>query len=651
MKALKAILILLTALYMTTAKGQDSNRPFGFLHFRSLSGELSIENLYRMQESLFNNIEEKQNSLYFIGGIKLNLNSYLWDPQLISVRLSSEYNPESRNEKYLLVPDRSEVRTLKKLDLQTSFLSGKPVSLTAYANLNQNYYNRELLTNIKSNNRRWGGTLSLNNRVLPLSLSYRNSSWDQLETQTGRQFVMKQDIIQSVVKKSFSRHDSHEAFYSHENYNYTYSELHNTGNKLDRFRLNNNFYLNNQHSHSFNSTISYLRQAGYLQFNRIEANERLFFTLPGNLRISGRYNFHRLDNTNYLLLQHRASGHLDHKLYESLITNINIEFSSVNHDLYDETNIKAGGRIFYTKKILNHRLNISYHHYRHYMNMAGESTDVIINNEEHILSDAEITTLDKPYVAPSSIIIKDITGTIIYQQGIDYFISEINNFAEIQRIPGGLISDNQAVLVDYISVQPGSYGFGSSYNNLSASLIFFNNLLEIYYRGYSQDYINVRETEYLILNYYTRNVYGSRINLDFGNAGVEYDLYKSNIIPYERIRYYINLNKSINEKIVLTMNCNVNDYRIIDTDVNHKYYNISGRAGYNISPRSRLTLDLGYLSQKGRNIDLDLLTGRMEFQTSVRQFFLKAGIQSYMRNYLDNRYKFYGTYIELIRKF
>lgn len=651
MKALKAILIILTSLYMTTVRGQNGNGQYGFLHFRSISGELSIENFYRNQESLFNNIEEKQNSLYFIGGIKLNLNSYLWDPQLISLRISSEYNPESRNEKYLLVPDRSEVRTLKKLDLQTSFLSGRPASLIAYANLNQNYYNRELLTNIKSNNRRWGGILSLNNSMLPLSLSYRNSSWDQIETQTGRHFVMNQDNIQSVIKKSFSMHDSHEVLYSHENYDYTYSELHSTENKIDRFRLNNNIYLNQKHSHSFNSTISYLKQAGYLQFNRLEANERLLFTLPGNLRISGRYNFHRLENTDYLLLQHRAAGQLDHKLYESLITNVNIEYSSVNHDLYDETNIKAGGRIFYTKKILNHRLNISYHHYRHYMNMAGESTDIIINNEEHILSDAEITTLEKPYVDPSSIMVKDITGTIIYQQGIDYFISEINNFSEIQRIPGGLISDNQVVLVDYRAVQPGSYGFVSSYSNLSASLVFFNNLLELYYRGYSQDYTNVHETEYLILNYYKRNVLGSRINLDFGNAGIEYDLYKSNIIPYERIRYYLNLNKSINEKFILTMNCVINDYRIIDTDINHKYYNISGRAGYNISPRSRLTLDLGYLSQKGRNIDLDLLTGRMEFQTSVRQFFLKAGIQSYIRNYLENKYKFYGTYIGLTRKF
>lgn len=632
-------------------QGQDELASLGPWHLRYVSGEVSLQNLFRLQKSLFKDIEEKQNSLYFIGGLKLDLNSYLWQPDLASFRISGEYNPETRDEKYLLIPDRSEVRTLKKLDLQASIFSGKPVSLIAWANLNQNYYNRELLTNIRSNNRRWGGTLSLNNNIVPLSITYRNTYWDQLETQTGRNFIMEQDNMQAVIKKSFTQNDNNEILYSHENYNYTYSDLHNNSNVIDRFRLDNNIYFSSLRRHSFNSSILYYKQEGYLEFNKLEANERLVLNLPHNIRISSNYNFNRLDNADYLLTRHRAVGNLNHRLYESLNTDLNIEYSTVSHDLYDEKNLKVGGRILYTKKILSHRLNLGYHYYRHYMDMESEPTDIIINNEEHTLSDSEITYLDKPYVNQSSVSVKDFTGTFIYQLGIDYLLEEINNFTEIRRIPGGLIADNQSVLVDYIVVQPGSYGFTSAYNNLSASMMFFNNLIEIYYRGYIQDYKKVRETEFLVLNYYTRNVYGFRINIDFATAGIEYDLYRSNIIPYERTNYYLNLSRSIKDKIALSLNCNIRDYRIIDNEVNHKYFNASARASYKMSARTRLALDLGYLKQKGRNIDLDLLTGRVEFQTSIRQLHLKGGIQRYIRHYLDNKYSFYGTYIEIARKF
>jgi len=647
------IILLITTLYLALAEtyGQDSPRSLGPLYLRSFSGEISLENLYRRQHSLFNGIEENQNSLYFIGGMKLDLNSYLWKKDIVSFNLSTEFNPETRDEKYLLVPDRSEVRTLKKLDLQTGVFTGKPVSLTAYVNLNQNYYNRELLTNIKSNSRRFGSTLSFNNRYLPFSLSYRNSFWEQAETQNDRYFVMEKKNLQAISRKSFTPNDDHEILLSHEKYDYNYTDLHNTSNTIDRIRLNNNVYLSDDHRHNYNSSVSYFSQKGYINFNKFEVQERIVSKIRDNVRLSGKYYFYRFDTEDYLLNQHRFTGEINHRLFESLNTTLSVDYSLVDHDLYNESHIKAGGRFLYTKKIMNHRLNLSFHHYRHYLDMESESTQIRITNEELILSDTEINILDKPYVNTGSIIIKDISSTIIYQEGIDYFISELNNFIEIHRIPGGQITNNQSVLVDYTAVQPGSYGFNTAYNSYSAGLVLFNNLLEVYYRGYSQDYKNVRDSEFLILNYYTRHIYGSRINLKFATAGLEYDKYSSSIIPYESIRYYLNISKTVKSRLVMSMNANIRNYRMIDNDVNHKYYNISARTAYNFSPGTRAIIDLGYLKQEGRNINLDLLTGKAEFQTTVRQFFIKLGLQSYMRNYMNSEYLFYGTYIELTRKF
>ncbi|MCF8222566.1 MAG: hypothetical protein K9J25_05415 [Bacteroidales bacterium] len=647
----KSIFIALFLLICIYLHGQESVFSAGPLYLRYVSGEISIENLYRNQYSSFNDIKERQNSLYFIGGLKLNLNSYLYDPGIISVTLSTEYNPETRDEKYLLVPDRSEARSLKKLKLQADIFSGKTVSLKAFADLNQNYFNRELLTNIKANNRRYGGNLSFNNRYLPLTLTYLSTNWEQTETLTGRVFNMKKNNLEARVKKSFTENDNNEISFSREGYDYSYSDIHKTKNLVNRLRASNNIYFDKERRNSFSSRIAYIKQQGYYQFSRVEANEKIALMISDNLKTTGIYNYHLFDYNSYLLSQHRISGDIDHKLYESLRTTLNIEYTTSNHDLYNENNLRTGASITYTKKIGKQRLNISYNYFRHYLDMTSESTNIIIRDEEHTVSDAEILILDKPYAEPSSVVIKDITGTIIYQEGTDYLISVIDNYIEVQRIPGGLIANNQRILVDYTALQPGSYSFNSVNNNLSVSIILFSNKFELYYRGFAQDYKNIRYTDYLVLNYYTRNMYGARINLDFISAGIEYDLYKSTIIPYERFRYYLNMNKTFNDRFRFSINCNVKDYKIIDNDLNHRYYNISARWGYIISPGTRIVINAGYLKQKGRNIDLDLFTSKAEIQTSFRKFYIKAGIHNYLRHYLDSEHIFYGTYIELSRKF
>ena len=157
----------------------------GIWHFRNISGEVDLKGQYRQLESSFNDVSEDQRSTYLLGGVKLNTSSYLWDEDLILIDLGGAYSPELRDEKYITVPDRSEVRTLKKVDLKTTFLNNKPLTLQGFYNFDQNYYNRELLTNVRSNNQQWGGILSLNNKILPLTFTYRNQKWDQEEIQTG----------------------------------------------------------------------------------------------------------------------------------------------------------------------------------------------------------------------------------------------------------------------------------------------------------------------------------------------------------------------------------------------------------------------------------------------------------------------------------
>lgn len=644
-----SIIILLAAI--NPLFSQNGNPTYSFWNQGPLHGELSFKGIYRDQQTYFGELEESQQSKYFIGGIKLNTTAFLWKPDILNLYAGGEYNPESRDEKYLVVPDRSEVRTLGKLDLRANMFNNKAVNLSAYLNLNKSYFNREYLTNVKSDHRLWGGLMGVNNKIVPFTLSIRKVDWRQEETETGRIFTMVQQNIESRFTKSFSSFDKSELRISYDDYNYRYDLQNETSNQVKRANFTNSVWFDKQHNYSLNSTIIYHDQAGTYQFTRFEVLERVNFIMPKNFRLSTGYNYFELTDINQETRSQRGELALNHKLFESLYTTLFTDISAIRQTFYDENNLKAGIDIRYTKKIANSRLNLSYRYYAQLTGMESQPSVVRIVNEMQTLTDGESTLLEKPYIEAGSVVIRDNTGTIVYQENLDYIITPRGDFTEVTRVPGGQITNGQDVIADYNAMQPGSYSFRASNNSLSASLSFFRNLFEIYYRGASQEYPFVNDTEFLTLNRYYQNIYGARVNAGFANAGAEYDNYNSNIIPYRRIRYFLNMNWVIKSRLIISVNSNINDYKVLDEDLDQLYASFNGRLAYNFSYATRASLEAGYLSQAGRNIDLSLLTGRAEISHIIRKFQLKAGLEMYRRHYLESDIYFTGTYLQLSRKF
>jgi len=650
----KAVLISIILLAATGVKsgGQNTSPSHGFWNQQSLSGHVRLSGLYRNQWSDFNGLEEKQHSIYFLGGIRLNSNSFMWDPDLVRLNLSAEYNPETRNEKYLQIPDRAEVRNITNLDLRATVFNNKPVTINAFASLNQSYFNREYLTNIKTINNQYGGIISLNNRIVPLTVSYRRMKWDQEELQTGRSFSMTQNDIEGRITRSFGQRDKSEMTYSHNNYLYSYAAEPEVKNRIDRLSLANTISFDRQERYSLSSFVSFYDQQGSNSFRKNDVIERLNLRFLRNLRFTGDYSYYMMKDDFQSLGRNRIHGALNHQLYESLATSLFAEFSAIGQTVYDEKNLKAGTEVNYTKKIpLKGRLNLGYRYYRHKFDMKSAPVTIRVTNEEHIISDLRIVLLDRPYVEPASVTVKDVTGTVIYQPGSDYVIISRNNFTELQRVPGGLIANNQLVNVDYRAQQPGDYSYDANNHSVSGSVVLFDRLIEVYYRGSFQDYSRLEGADYLTLNYFSQNIYGGKIDIGFATAGVEYDNYRSNIIPYTGLRYYLTLNREIRSRLLLSANGSMFDYKILDDEVSQRHMNLSGKLAYNISRSSKATIEGGYLNQTGRNIDLELLTARAEITTIIRQLTMKIGVNAFNRHYLRSDFTFFGTYVEFVRKF
>ena len=476
-------------------------------------------------------------------------------------------------------------------------------------------------------------------------------SWEQTETDTDRTFTTNQTSFEGRTTKSFYGNDRHELRYTHREYKHRYAELSSIQNKVSRIEYQGQLFFDKNRNYSMNSNIRYHDQNGTFTYSRFENTERIMFHLPLKFTLQSSYSYYGMTDPEQKININRARSSIKHQLFESLTTNAYLNYTGTSHSYYDESSFITGLQANYTKKFALGRFNLGYHWYRHSNKVAGESRNIAILREELVLNDLDENFLEKAFVEDGSVVVTDISSTIIYQEGLDFIINTRNNFTEIVRVPGGQIANNQLVLVSYIAIQPGSYDYVSSNNTITSSLLLFNRILEVYYRGTSQKYLNISRTEYLTLNSFYQNVAGIRLFYKLATAGLEYDYYNADLIPYKRISYYLNLNFKIKSRVLLSFNGNLKDYTLLDTGSKQVYTNLSGRLAYSINSWLRLNIEGGYLHQNGRTIDLNLLTGKSELIASIRRLTVKGSFNIYKRTYSNSDFFYTGTHIDIIRKF
>jgi len=617
----------------------------------TISGAVKLGGQYRYEEGVTNGIYNYQKSPMLYGGVLLNTRSYVYHPNFLLLDISAEYNPETRQDDYLVVPDRSEVRTVKRLNVNTTFFENKEVVVGAFANLNESYTNRENLSNLKVNSNNWGTNLNYANRILPVAVSYQQSIVKEKEIQTSRMFNTRQSNFLTRTYKSFTSRDNNELRYSHNTFARKDYSLIETKNTSDIISLNNVIYFDPKRNYNFNSNIALTRQYGNDTYNSLQSYQNFSAKLKDNLNFGTSYTYYNIKRDIQSLNQHNLNLILRHRLFESLYTDVSYEYGRVKQTAYQENTNKATIDLKYEKDIPLGHLTLGYSISRLNLKRNSASVDFTVFNEAHLLRDGQIEILEYPYIFPGSVVVKDVTGTIIYQESFDYILNDRNNFIEIQRVPGGQIANNSTVYVDYVANQPGSFKYDSYFQNFMASLTLFGRSVEIYYRWRNQDYSNLQQSEFQSLNYFTQNILGARFEYKFASAGVEHDSYESNIIPYRLYRFYFQLQGNFKNRVLFSLNSNLRNYEMLDDQENQTYADVSGNVVYQFAPQTKLKFEVGYRKQMGSGIDLDLLTFRSEFTAHYRQLDFVAGIEVYRRFYLNEKVNFIGGNFEVIRKF
>lgn len=633
------------------SSGSSNNSGFVFWKLLSVSGELKGTMLSRREDRLTNDIYDTLTENNVFGGLQLKASSYFLNPNFMQLDVDGEYNPGSNRVTHIVVPDRTEMNSLKKFGLNADFFKNKNVNLVTFVNFDQSYLDRENITVVKSNNRQWGANLNFSNKVFPLSMNFSQRKWNQTDTATDRKFKLDEAIFRMSSDKSFSSYDKNNIEYSHNEYKFVNENDFLTYNKIDELSLNDKIYFDTRKKHYFNSMMSDYNHNGNFNFNRYQAFETLNLQLLKNLLFVNNYNFFYTNFDNNTIRQHNAISYLQHKLFESLTSKISFEYNNIKQTNSLENKYKGSIEFNYTKNIPFGKLALFYRYYRYYEDMNSNPLVLQITNEELLLNDNAIVLLAKPYVNLNSVVVKDVTNTIIYQLNLDYILVQHNNFVEVKRIPGGLIANNTTALVDYTATQPGDYSYTANGNFFSANVFLFKDVLDLYYRYASLDYSDLVFTDCITLNYLHQNLFGSKLNFGLINFGAEYDAYNSTIVPYKMTHYFINLQKNIKEKFLFAFSGNFQDYKLTEENVRQKFADATGMISYNITPTTKLSIDLTYRKQVGTGIDLDMYTAKCDISKRFRKLYLNLGTELYKRDYIGEKIKFRGMYFQVSRKF
>ncbi len=637
---------------LSSGKLRKKENGFSFWNIKSVSGLLTLEGNYRSGTYyLPDYFTDERKSTYLSGRIDLNTSSFLWHPNFFQLDANFSYSPVKNLDLYVISPDNSEINTNERVDLSGIFFSERIVSLNPYFNFNHSFSRREYTTNIESFYTNYGARLSSPNLILPFNFNVSQNNWDENEFQTGRNFSTNQFSVNTEFSRSISDFSNNRLNIDYFDYTRKYATNSTIHNKAMNWSLNDNFTIDRSSNFNFASLISLTNQVGSQPINRFLVNENLRSDLPSGFSVYGRYQYYKIIQEIIESKQHDVEARLEHQLFASLRSHISYNYLTVSQTYYDEKINRGEVGFDYQKNIPTGMLRLNYSFSLSHQNRENVYGSITVLDESKLLSEGTVATLNNPYVDRNSIAVKNSLGTIIYQENFDYILIQRGIYTEIQRVPGGQISDGGIVLVSYRADQQPALSFDSKINRYGASLTVLNNFVEFYFSGTNQNYSNVTEMNSDYLKTLNQKIYGIKFSYEYLDVGAEYEDYQSNITPYTSSRYFLRIFRQTSDALIATINGSYRIYNLIDDNSRQNFADVSLMLAYLIGSNSKLSFEGNYIFQEGRQIDLNLSTLRLEYTTAFRQIDITVGFENYNRKLLADETRYSGVYAKIGRRF
>ncbi len=623
----------------------------GFWKFTQFNGTIIGEDFYRNQTIILNNdfrLEEETNTI--LGKLRLNLKSYIWHPNLMQLDVEGEYSPDSRSEKYIVIPDRSESNTSKRINLYASFLNNTPVALNTHYSYSQTLTNRDYTNDIVNNSISYGVNLGLRSFLLPINLGYNVNNWSQTEITAQRVYSDQRKILSMSLSKEIG--------YSNNsvNANYELAKTHYSGSdtlnsKIFNANLSNSVYFDRDRNNTYNSFIMYNDINGYQRLKQFNANEQLKIQLPERFSLKANYQYSNQTIDTTKMIMHSPSLMLENQLYLSLRSYGFYQMNLMDKSTQKETQQIFGVGFNYKKLIPTGILWMNYEFRGLNESMENQQVAFRAQNEEYTIDDSKPLIINNPFIRPNTLLIRDANLSTNFLENIDYLLIPRGSYTEVKRIPGGRIVNGSKIYIDYYADYQSSYKYLSLTHAMDGRVSIFNNFVELYYRLLFSDYKNVEVQELKALRNINQKFAGVQFNYHSLSFGAEYDYYQTNVLPYESFNIFSRFTDNVTDRLMLSFNARYQYTDYVHDNSLQRTSDFMIMANYTLNSWSSALVNYHYLYQQGSGIDLISNNLRIEMSARVMQIVVTSGYEYYARNFMGEQRNFNSVFIRLERSF
>jgi len=388
--------------------------------------------------------------------VTISTEGWVYHENLLAYRLSLK--PEWRQEQFdQKAPALSSGQTRKRdtslfaYDAGVTLLKHKPLTLDVFANRDSRQIDLSYTQDTEIDSDVWGARLNLKNAVLPVSVGFTSRQ----SVQTGfYQSDEDREVLQAVIKHN-SKKSVTELNILHDNGKrstrtdltpepaaidsvVTNSELTNTlffqeGNRL---RLDSQVYRTES-------------EYGGTDYSSWTVNENLFWSKSKNLLAQSALNFSQREVNGVSSENKTLNLLVTHRLEDILTTNFGAgagtrDYAGGSQDRY-QTNLG----IVYRRPFQWGSLEVGAG-YDYAVTGRTGGTDRINTDERQVLRTGEDTSLRLENIELDSIVVTNLSGTVVYVENIDYSVYSLGSEVLIRRILSGNIADGQEVRVYYV---------------------------------------------------------------------------------------------------------------------------------------------------------------------------------------------------------
>jgi hypothetical protein len=437
-------IFLYTSIFIAIAAQNVHAERYFFIERPKLGLRFSYE--FETEKRTGQDIDTDDTFHEFREGFDIETKGWVYHPALLTFRLG--FRPELNQTIEERDPGDNDKNNgfLAAYSLDATFLQSKPYTLHLFGQRYESTLRSAFTERSDTKVDTYGANLMFKYRVLPTTLSYVHRSSEQRgffdSDEDSDQLRMS---MRHSGKKSDTRLDA--------NYNDTERKISGTTTRTK----NSNNYIQNFYDFTggkrrvvLNSYLSYRwTESDSTDTSDFRVTENLDWRHRENLRSHYRASYEKDESGDFDRETTSFDARLTHLLYENLTTTAAGRASLSDFTEGSENNYGGNLNFDYLRRIPWGTLNLTAGWDYQVTERDLDTNDIQVIDEPHVLIDTEVTLLDNQNVDVSTIVVTDITRTIVYVENVDYEIFPRDTFTQIRRIPGGGIADGQTVLVSY----------------------------------------------------------------------------------------------------------------------------------------------------------------------------------------------------------